>query len=154
MHAQKLRVLLFTIISFIGVFMPWLSLLTEKTKEAEAALVAGEVVLSIIRIVFIVLLLIAIILGAVGNKAKPLGVVKAIFTTLIGLAIGLLSFKYTGDFGGQQYVGPGIGLYTMAFGGIMMAVVSIVPTKILPFCILHKLISPPKEAVTAETEAE
>jgi hypothetical protein len=101
------------------------------------------------------MLLIIIILAAVGNKSKPLGVVKSIFTLLLALAIGLLSVKYIGDAGTEKILSPGIGLYVMVVGGFLMAIFSVVPTKFLPPCFLHKLMSKPKEVeapATADVE--
>ena len=143
MHAKKLRILLFSIISLIGIFMPWIGVKKE-TKMMESLLVSASSDIFKVRMIISVVVVLAIILAVLGNKAKSLGIVKSVFTALFGAILLLITFKYFRDFKGQEIFVPGLGLYLMSFGGAMMIIVSIIPAQILPNSLLHKFIPAPE----------
>ncbi len=88
-------------------------------------------------------MVVVIVLSVLGEKAKPLGLVKKIVSALLGLLTLALTFKYLGD-ASTKYTSAGIGLYFMLLGSLMILVMSFLPAKLIP-CVAHKFLGEPKE---------
>ncbi|MBN2695024.1 hypothetical protein JXR93_10200 [bacterium] len=147
MHAQRIRLILFSIITIIGTFLPWVSLKGDLAKIAGPNSSAGA---GGVKFFYIGLMAVIIILSVLGDKGKSLGTVKKIVSAILSLLTLGLTIKYIGD-ASTELTSASIGLYFMLFGSFMLLVMSFLPSHILP-CFAHKFIPAPKDKSISETE--
>lgn len=140
MNAQRIRLIVFSVITIIGAFLPWVSLKADLAKLAGGAPsgTAGGV-----KFFYLGLMVVVIVLSVLGEKTKPLELVKKIVSAILGLLTLALTFKYIGDTS-TKYTSTGIGLYLMLLGSLMIIVMSFLPAKLIP-CVAHKFLGEPKE---------
>ncbi len=137
MHAQRLKLIVFSVITILATFLPWISFNAKISK-----LVKGADVESGIKYFFLGLAIIVIVLAVTGDKSKAIGWIKKIAIALFAIIIAGLGAKYLGD-ASSEISSPGLGLYLLEFGGIMILIMAFLPADLLP-CVLHKFIGKPE----------
>ena len=140
MSAQRIRLLVFSLLTVIGIYTPWIKF---KGGLGALAKAMGLDVDTGIRHFFMGIVVIVVIMVLTGDRTKPLGIVKKIFNTLFGLLIMGMAFKYIGD-ASSKISSPGFGLYIMALGGTLIIIGSYIPENKLP-CLLGKFVKKPAE---------
>ncbi len=136
MSAQRLRLIIFSLITTLGIFLPWINLKIKSLGMNSLKVPMGD------RIIFMGIIVILIVLTVTGIKEKPLGWIKKISVTLLSVFMIFITIKYIND-ASSEYTSAGIGLYIMLSGEVIILVMTFLPERLFK-CFAHKFITAPK----------